>query len=469
MNYETHGQRDGRDVFTVCDPDNGELIGEVKRSNPADIDSCLNRARIFFSKKPRAAHHRSDLLHRASLLVREKSGELAGIIASEGIKTIREARSEVLRCAETLKLGAEEAKRIDGGLIPLDQVPSGEGKIGFYEQRPAGIVVGITPFNDPLNLVAHKVAPAIATGCPVIIKPHPQTPFSAIALHRIFEEAGMDEPLFQLVQGGVEAAQALVSDPRPRIVSFTGGKAGGDAVARSSGIKHLSLELGGVGVVAVAADADIGKAALAIHSGAFWAAGQNCVHAQRIIADTDIYDELRSRLLSLAGAMSLGPKKCEGTDMGPCVSEGSAQRLARACGMAASFGAAIGCGGTHEGTRFQPTWLLDVHPENPVLRDELFGPVSTLERAKGFDEILRRTAGAGDAIHSALFSNSLEWSMAFWRVAPAAAVMINDSTDFRIDAMPFGGIGSAGLGREGLRDAVAGMTEKRMMIIAAAL
>lgn len=454
-------------MLTVRDPEGGAVIGELPVADPATAEAALAAAERAFRDGPMPAHRRAAVLARAATLVAERAESFAELIATEGVKTIREARREAARCAETLRLGAEEAKRLDGGAVPLDQVPAGEGRIGFYERRAAGPVIGITPFNDPLNLVAHKVAPAIASGCPVIVKPHPKTPFSALRLRDLLREAGLPEPQFEVLVGGAAVAARLTADPRPRLVSFTGGREGGRAVAAAAAGKRLTLELGGVGVVAVAADADLEHAAAAIHAGAFWAAGQNCVHAQRIIADDAVHDALAERLVGRAAAMRLGRKRDETTDMGPCVDEASAERLAAACRRAVAAGATLACGGHHAGTRFAPTWLVDVADGNPVQREELFGPVSTLERAPGFDDILRRVGAAGDAIHMALFSASLSNALSMWRAAPAAAVIVNDSTDFRIDAMPFGGIGTAGLGREGVRDAIEAMTEKRMMILAA--
>jgi glyceraldehyde-3-phosphate dehydrogenase (NADP+) len=451
----------------VRDPDNGAVVGELPLAQPDDVESALALAQSCFRQDTWPAYRRAAILEKASELVEVRAEVFATMIAKEGIKTIREARREVHRCTETLKLCAAMAKQSDGKVIPFDQVAAGSSRLGFYERRPAGVVVGITPYNDPLNLVAHKVGPAIASGCPIIIKPHPQTPYSALMLRDAFLEAGLPKPHFQVLIGGVAAAAQLVADKRPRIISFTGGKVGGAAVASNAGMKRLALELGGVGVVAVAADADIEEAAAAIHSGAFWAAGQNCVHAQRIIADKKIYAELRDRLLALATTLKLGPKLSEETDMGPCVDEASAQRLERSCNSAVAAGAVLATGGQREGTRLSPTWLIDVASENPVLREELFGPVSTLEAAADFADILQRVRTAEDAIQAALFTPAISEARQFWKVAPVGAVLINDSTDFRIDAMPFGGIGSAGLGREGVSDAIETFTEKRMMIIAA--
>jgi glyceraldehyde-3-phosphate dehydrogenase (NADP+) len=453
------------DMLAVRDPDDGTVVGEVAVPGPDMIERVLSTAHAAWREGPAPTHDRADWLLAAAHAVLARQEELARLIATEGVKTIREARREVGRCAQTLRLGAEEARRLDGGFVTMDQVASGTGRIGFFERRGAGPVVGITPYNDPLNLVAHKIAPALAAGCPIIIKPHPQTPFSALRLAGILHGSGVPLPWLQVVPGGAAPAMQLAGDRRVRVVSFTGGRAGGAAVARQAAGKVLALELGGVGVVAVAADADLHTAATAIHSGAFFAAGQNCVHAQRIVAADGIHDALVERLTALARAVRLGPKQDEATDMGPCIDAAAAAALTARCTAATARGARLITGGRCAGSRLEPTWLCDVPADDPLLGEETFGPVSTIERVGDTEELLGRVAAAGDAINAGIFTDSLDTALRFWRVAPAAAAIVNDSTDFRIDAMPFGGIGEAGLGREGVRDAAEAMSEKRLMIL----
>lgn len=452
----------------VRDPDDGTVVGETAVTPLGHLDRILERGFRASRDIAPPAHERARVLHEVADRVASDAEGHARLIAREGIKTIREARAEVKRAIETLRLSSEEAKRIGGSVVPLDQVPSGEGRIGWWVKRPAGLVVAITPYNDPLNLVAHKLGPAFAAGCPIILKPHPQTPFSALRLVEHFHASGAGEDRTQIAIGGGELGAALVADERPRIVSFTGGREAGNRIARSVGIKQLLLELGGVGIVAVADDADIEFAANAISSGAFWAAGQNCVRAQRVIADQSVAGELSERLAARAAQIRLGPKLDEATDMGPLVDCTLANSLARSVGAMVQVGGTLLAGGDVEGTRMQPTWISGLPSGHPSLMHELFGPVATVETVTDNAALLDQLAAGEDAIHAAIFTRSIATATAAFQRCNAAALLVNDSTDFRIDAMPFGGVGAAGLGREGVRDTISAMSEKKMMIIAGA-
>jgi glyceraldehyde-3-phosphate dehydrogenase (NADP+) len=455
----------GSGVIEVRDPDDGSTVGEVRATSPDGLDRALTRGVAALRSQRQPAHERARILASVADRVAAEAEPHALLIASEGVKTIREARREVLRCVETLRLSASEAKRIGGSVISFDQASTGVGRSGWWALRPAGLVAAITPFNDPLNLVAHKVGPAFALGAPTIVKPHPQTPLSALRLVQHFHEAGAPEPTVQIVFGGAQLGEALVADPRVRTVSFTGGGAAGRAIAARAGIKRLLLELGGVSVVAVAGDANLEHAAAAIHSGAFWAAGQNCIHSQRIIAETGVIDELRDRLLGLAARVRLGSKRADTTDMGPLVDVAAAERVAGLVEAARAGGARILCGGAREHNRFTPTWI-DALPRHHALEStEIFGPVATLEPVAGRAELLERMAAAEAAIHAAIFTTTLDSAMDAFEMANAAALIVNDSTDFRVDAMPFGGGGSAGLGREGVVDAVEAMAEKKLFVL----
>lgn len=454
------------DTLIVRDPDDGSVVGETALSSSSDIDRALERGYRAARETPPPAHERSRILREVAERIGADAENHAQLIAREGIKTIREARAEVKRAIETLRLSAEEAKRIGGSVIPFDQVPSGEGRIGWWARRPAGLVAAITPYNDPLNLVAHKLGPAFAAGCPIILKPHPQTPFSAMRLAEHFLASGANEDRVQIVLGGAEAGSALIGDERVRIVSFTGGPETGHRIARQAGMKQLLFELGGVGIVAVAADADLDRAVDAINSGAFWAAGQNCVRAQRIIAHEAVSSELSERLAAKAEQIRPGRKLNEATDMGPLVSIAHARGLAQSVKEMTQAGGRLLAGGVVEENHMLPTWIAGLPAGHALLGRELFGPVSTIETVVSEDELLGQLGAGADGIHAAIFTRSIALATSAFQKANAAAVLVNDSTDFRIDAMPFGGIGAAGLGREGVADAVAAMSEKKLMIIA---
>lgn len=454
-----------QNVIVVRDPDDSSIVGEIAMTTPSDLDCALDRAVGALRSASAPAHQRSRILSIVAARVEQEQEAHAQLIATEGVKTIREARREVSRCVETLRLSAEEAKRIGGDVVCFDQASGGAGRMGWWKLHPGGVVAAITPYNDPLNLVAHKLGPAFALGAPIILKPHPQTPFSALKLVEHFREAGAEESAIQIVFGGAALGAMLAADARPRIVSFTGGRAAGAAISRHIGIKRFVAELGGVGVVAVAKDADLDAAASSIHSGAFWAAGQNCVHAQRIIVDARVAPELRERLVVLAKSMRMGPKREETTDLGPLVDHASVQRLMASIDSARAEGIRVLTGGWSEDSRVAPTWLEGLPSDHRLLHEEMFGPAATLEVAVDTEDLLSRMAGAGDAIHAAIFTASLETSLAAYGVANAAALIVNDSTDFRIDAMPFGGGGAAGLGREGVADAIEAMAEKKLYVV----
>ncbi len=452
-------------MLVVRDPDDASVVGEIACASAAQVETALARGAVAFTARRLPAYRRAEILAEVSRDVSLRKTEFAQLIASEGIKTIREASREVERCVETLRLASEEARRIGGDVVGFDQVRGAEGRTGWYTLRPAGLVIAITPYNDPLNLVAHKLAAAFALGAPVIVKPHPQTPFSADRLVRSFHAAGAPEPMVQIVQGRVDTAVTLVRDPRPRVISFTGGRQGGAAIAATAGLKRLLLELGGVGVVAVAADADLDRAASAITSGAFWAAGQNCVHAQRIIVHAELVAGLIERLVDQARSVRLGPKRDEATDMGPMVDEAAARRIIDVTAAIRAAGGRILTGATASGARVQPTWADGLPDDHPLLGTEIFGPVSTIETAESDDDVLARLGRAGDAVNAAIFTGRIGLALDAYERANAAALIVNDSTDFRIDAMPFGGVGAAGLGREGIADAIDAMSEKKLMVL----
>lgn len=461
-----------RDVIVVQDPEDGTVVGEVLATDASAVEAILETGARTARARLLPAHRRAAILETVARQIEADPEPWAKRIALEGIKTIREARIEVGRCANTLRLSAEEAKHQEGAIVPMDQVPAGEGRLGLEMRRPAGLILAITPFNDPLNLVAHKLGPAIAVGAPIILKPASATPLSAQALCEALWQAGLPDEWLQLAHGGRNLGDALVSDSRPRLISFTGGREGGMAIARSAGRggpRRLAMELGGVGVTIVDEDTDIETAAAAINSGAFWAAGQNCVHTQRVIVVEAVADALEDRLVSLAESLRLEHKLSETSDMGPLINKRSAERLNRLLSRCKDEGAAQLCGGGPSGTRMPPTWLrapqYGTASAHCMAIEEAFGPLAVLERASDFDDALGRLAAAGDAINASLFTQRLDRAFAAFEASHTGTVIINDSTDFRIDAMPFGGPGNAGLGREGVSSAAAAMTESHLAVI----
>jgi glyceraldehyde-3-phosphate dehydrogenase (NADP+) len=457
----------GRPYYlTIRDPDDGSVIAELPVTTDAALDEAVeNSATVFTQNRMPPLHERIAILHAVAQAVSDDVDAYADCIAREGIKTIREAHKEARRCIETLRLAAQEAAQFGGKLVPFAATASAADRKGFYEYRAAGVVVAITPFNDPLNLVAHKLAPAFAVGAPVIIKPHPATPLSALKLVKAFHDAGAPRDTVQCVIGGSETGKKLVADNRVRIISFTGSQAAGYAISRTAGFKKLLLELGGVGVVAVAADANVEQAAQAIHNGAFWAAGQNCVHAQRVITEQSVAQPLTDRLVELAGSMTLTRKLDPASDMGPLLDDADYRRMDEIIASAKAHNGEVLIGGERSERHFLPTWIRLADANCQMTSQEIFGPISTIENAANDRELLRAMSCAQSAIHQAVFTNRMDLILEGFATTPSAALIVNDSTDFRIDAMPFGGSGFAGLGREGVADAMIELTEKKMLVL----
>ena len=458
---------DGPEVIEVRDPDDGSVVDTVPAASIADVEAVLARAEAG-ARISRAlpVHRRIAVLSAVARIVDERREAFATTIAREGIKTIREARAEAARAAETLRLSAEEARRVTGETIPFDQREGSEGKVGYWIRQPIGVIVAITPFNDPLNLVAHKVGPAIAAGNAVIVKPHSATPLSALRLADALEEAGLPPGILQVVTGrGARIGDRLVSDPRVAMVSFTGGPEVGDRVVRFAGRKKLGLELGANSPAIVLADADLAAAASAIAAGAFWAAGQNCLHVQRIIVERPVAPVFRELLVQATNAVATGPKLDESTDMGPVISDAAADRIMATLAEAVALGGRVVTGGTRAGRRIAPTIVDGLPRTSRLAREEVFGPVAGIVEVDSLDEAIAVANEVDQALHACVFTRALGAAMRVVREVEAGGVFVNESTDYRIDAMPFGGVKGSGLGREGVPFAIREMTTTKVVCL----
>jgi glyceraldehyde-3-phosphate dehydrogenase (NADP+) len=452
-------------MTAVLDPESSVPLAQVPRANSADAERALAFAyRMRGTARGLPTHRRMEILRRVAALVDADHESFARTIAREGVKTIREARLEVSRAIETLSLCAEEARRLHGETILFDQRPGSETRTGYAIREPVGVVLAITPFNDPLNLVIHKVGPAIAAGNCVILKPHEATPLSALRLAGAFEAAGLAPGVLQVITGfGREIGDQLVCDRRVRMVSFTGGRAVGERVQREAGLKKTALELGGNCATIVLGDADLDRAAACCVSGAFWAAGQNCLHVQRIYVQREAYAAFRTRLVAKAAAYRVGPKLDETTDMGCLIDEASARRIEGRVRSAVAAGATVLTGGLRERSRFAPTLMEGVPANHALAVEEVFGPVTALFSVNSIEDAIER-ANAGDyGLHAAVFTQNLGRAHLAIRDLEAGAVIVNDSTDYRIDAMPFGGVKGSGLGREGVRSAMFEISEPKVI------
>ncbi len=456
---------DRNDKIDVTDPFDNSLIDTVPSASSDDVETALSSAvKAFEVTRKMSVYDRAQILFKAAEIISNNLEDFARTIAREGSKTIREARGEAKRCTNTLTVAAEEAKRILGETLPFDSFPGGEEKRGYYYRFPIGVVLAITPFNDPLNLVAHKLGPAIAAGNSVILKPATVTPLSAIKLVETLIEAGLPPSAIQLVTGiGSQIGKPLVSDERVRMVSFTGGVEAGKHVASVAGIKKIGMELGSNSPVIVWKDADLELAVESCVSGSFWAAGQNCIGVQRLLIHKDIYDEFRNRFVARTKQYKIGDKLNEETDMGPMITETEAKRVETWVADAVSKGAEVLTGGRRDGALFEPTVLENLSLKATIHYEEVFGPTVNLYAVDDLDKAIAEANSLPYGLLAAIFTTNVNVAFKAAYELDCGGVMINDSTDYRLDSMPFGGVKYSGLGREGLKFSLQEMTEPKVV------
>lgn len=451
---------------SVYNPFDGSLIGSIDVTDAGDAGECLARARRGAElSRDLPRHRRAAILEGAAQIVERKRDVFAETIVREAGKTIGQARKEVSRCVNTLKLSAEEAKRNAGEIVPFDAFAGSEHRQGWFTREPLGIIAAITPYNDPLNLVAHKLGPAIAGGNAVLLKPSHLTPFSAINLVEALLEAGLPQEVITVLHGDRELVTALITSRDVRMVSFTGGFATGEAISRSAGLKKLAMELGGNAPVIVMNDCEFDKAVEGCVSGAFWAAGQNCIGAQRILVEAALYERFRDAFVTGTKKLNAGNPTREDTDVGPMISTQSAERTEAAVNDAIAAGAKLLCGHRRDGSLYHPT-VLEGTPRNCALwHEEVFAPVVMLAPFDTLDEAIALANEPEYSLHAGIFTSNLNVALEAASRIEAGGVMINDSSDYRFDAMPFGGFKYGSMGREGVRFAYEEMTQPKVVCI----
>lgn len=449
--------------IAVYDPYNNSVIDYIPKGTKQDAEKSVASAQKGFEiSKKMSIHERANVLYKTAEIVKNNLEDYALTIAKEGSKTIREARKEARRCVNTLIVSAEESKRILGETIPFDSFPGGENKLGYYYRFPIGVVLAITPFNDPLNLVAHKLGPAIAAGNSVILKPATVTPLSAIKLVKALLEAGLPPECLQLITGnGNEICPSLIQNDIVRMVSFTGGVEAGKKIVQMSGIKKIGMELGSNSPVIVWKDTDVEYAVESCVSGAFWAAGQNCIGVQRIYIHDLIYENFKKRFVERTLKYKIGNKLLEETDMGPMITEKEAARVEQWTKDAQNMGAALLCGGKRNGAVMQPTVLENVPENTTIHKEEVFAPAVNLYKVSDIDEAIEKSNSLPFGLHAAIFTDNVNLAFKAAYNLNCGGVMINESTDYRLDSMPFGGIKNSGLGREGIKFSLQEMTEPK--------
>jgi acyl-CoA reductase-like NAD-dependent aldehyde dehydrogenase len=451
----------------VRNPYDGTLIDTVPKATPADVEHALAGAVEGAGQMRRMpGYERYQILHRASRLVAERREKLGRLISTEEGKTLSDGLFEAGRTVETLELSAEEAKRLGGEVLPLDGAPAGARNLGFTLRIPCGVVVAITPFNFPLNLVAHKVGPALAAGNAVILKPASDTPLSALALVEILLESGLPPSAISCLTGaGGVIGDALSTDPRVRKISFTGSRDVGAHICQRAGLKRVTMELGSNSPLIVMPDADLNQVAEATAITGYINAGQVCISTQRVIALDHIYGDLLDVLKPKIEAIKVGNQLDEKTKMGPMIRESDAERVQSWIGEAVAQGARLVVGGGRQGTLHEATLLADVAPSMRVSREELFGPAVAVTRARDIDEAIRLANDSPYGLAAGIFTRDLAWAMRFAREVDCGNLHINWGPGWRADLMPYGGLKESGLGREGQKYAIQEMTEMKTVVI----
>ena len=465
--FLVHGQwKQGDIVSPVVDPFTGKLVAQVTQATESDIEQAV--ASTFSAAAPMRqlpSHARYDMLQRIATLLDRRRDEFTHTITTEAGKPITDAKREVSRAIQTFTVAAEEARRIPGEVLPLDWTPGFDTHVGLLRRFPIGPILGITPFNFPLNLVAHKVAPALASGNPILIKPAPQTPLTALLLGEVALEAGVPPGGLNIVPCDNLLAERMVGDPRFKLLSFTGSASVGWMLKAKCGKKKVTLELGGNAAVVIESDADIEFAAQRCAAGGFGYAGQTCISVQRIFVHHSITDLFTTKLLMHVARLKMGDPTDETTSIGPLIDDAAAQRVEGWIGEAVADGARVLLGGKRRGSLVEATVLSNVKPEMKVSCREVFGPVVTVTPYRQLSEAVALLNQSDFGLQAGIFTQDINKIFYVYRHVEVGAVLANEIPTFRADHMPYGGVKDSGLGREGVRAAIEDMTEPRMLIM----
>ncbi len=454
--------------LAVIDKYSGTVATRVALADRDAIERAIaaaDRAATPMRKVP--PHARQAVLEHCVRRLRERSEDLALALCIEAGKPIRDSRGEVTRLIDTFKVAAEESVRIEGEVLNLEIAPRANGYRGFTKRVPVGPCSFITPFNFPLNLVAHKVAPALAAGCPFVLKPSERTPIGALVLGEILAETDLPEGAFSILPCALENVGPFVEDERFKLLSFTGsGKVGWDLKARA-GRKKVVLELGGNAACIVDGDqvARLDAVVERLIFGAYYQSGQSCISVQRILAHESLYEELRARMVARVASLVAGDPKNEATFLGPMIDEAAARRLHGWIDEAVARGARCLTGGLRRGAMLEATLLEGVPHDATISREEAFGPVALLEPFRDFDDALRVVNDSAYGLQAGVFTSDLSRAMRAWDELDVGGVIIGDVPSFRVDSMPYGGVKASGTGREGIRYAIEDMTDVRLLVI----
>ena len=450
----------------VTDKYTGEVATRVGLADREAIDRAIGLAAAAAEPMRRlAAYERQAVLQHCVRRFTERAEELAMSLCIEAGKPIKDARGEVGRLIDTFRIASEESVRIYGEVLPLDISPRARGYTGFWKRVPVGPCSLISPFNFPLNLAAHKIAPALAVGCPFVLKPASYTPIGALLIGEVLAETNLPRGAFSILPCRRDGADLFTTDERLKLLSFTGSPEVGWALKAKAGKKKVVLELGGNAAVIVDEGTDLADATARIVFGAFYQSGQSCIGVQRILAHASVYEELRDRLVTATRALRMGDPKDESTFIGPLIAEEEARRLVEWIELAIGRGARLLCGGRREGALLEATLLENVPRDTELCAKEAFGPVAVLSSFTDFDQALAAVNDSVYGLQAGIFTRDLYRMQRAWDVLEVGGVLIGDVPSWRVDHMPYGGVKESGFGREGVRFAMEEMTEIRLLAI----
>ncbi len=463
-NRAVHANQD----LEVTDKYTGKVATRVALAHYPVIEQAIEAAsKAQEAMQEFAPYRRQEVLNHCVKRFRERFDEIAMALCIEAGKPIKDARGEVTRLIDTFRVGAEEAVRIGGEVMNLEIAERAKGYRGMWKRVPIGPCSLISPFNFPLNLAAHKIAPAIAAGCTWVMKPASRTPIGALIIGEVLAETDLPRGAFSILPCSRDGADLFTEDDRLKLLSFTGSPGVGWELKAKAGRKKVVLELGGNAACVIDADQSDRLDAVVerVVFGAYYQSGQSCISVQRILVHEDIYDAFRDKLVAAVKALKMGDPKNEDTFIGPMISEGEAKRLESWVGNASRGGAKVLCGGKRDGAMLEATLLEDVPMDTEINCEEAFGPVAALYRWNDYEAVLKQVNNSKFGLQAGLFSHDIRRAMRAWDVLEVGGVVVNDVPSWRVDNMPYGGVKDSGLGREGVKYAIEDMTEIRLLVI----
>jgi acyl-CoA reductase-like NAD-dependent aldehyde dehydrogenase len=463
--YVAGDWRTGRGTLEVNSPYDGSVVATLGVPTDQDVEQAVARAvETFRESRHLPTHVRSEALLHIARRIAERVDELAEAVAREGGKPLKWSKVEVTRAVSTFRWASEESRRMNGEFLALDTEPSLGSRAGIVRRFPLGPVLGITPFNFPVNLVAHKVAPALAVGAPIVVKPAGVTPLGALALAELFDETDLPKGMLSVLPISSDRAENLVRDPRFKKLSFTGSGVGW----RLKGLdprKHVTLELGGNAGAIVHSDADLDHAAARVAFGGYYQAGQSCIAVQRVLIQSEVYEDFVVRFIKQVESLKVGDPLDPTVDVGPVIDAGALDRIDQWVKEAVAQGAEILIGGRRDDPLYHPTVLANTTPDMKVRCEEIFGPVATVQPYQTFEEALAEVNDSPYGLQAGVFTSSIDRALLAHRELEVGGIIVNDVSAFRADQMPYGGSKDSGYGREGLRYAMQEMTEPRIMVL----